>query len=528
MTKNNKNNKNNTYNTLSHWHKFRLKLMFEGIFVGIFAGLLVVFYRVSLEKAENMRTDFINLDIDKGLLIPLWFLILFVLAYIVGRLLKNEPLISGSGIPQVKAQLLGKLEVNWLAIIIKKTIGGIISIGAGLSLGRAAPSVQLGAAAGQGFSRIFKRMKIEEKYLITSGASAGLAATFNAPLAGVMFSLEEMHKNFSPLILLSALSASLSADFISAHFFGLRPVFIFNEVGTIPLNNYGYIVVLGIVVGLLGVLYNYSLIKTQDLYAKLKWIPVQFRQVIPFMIAGVLAFTLPQVLGGGHGIMDNLIEGSFTMKMILLVLVGKFIFSMISYGSGAPGGIFFPLLILGALTGALYGNILVYFFNFSAEYINSFIILAMAGYFTAIIRAPITGSILITEMTGSFSHLLSLTVISLVAYVVADLLRSIPIYESLLERLLKSNKTYETGSDSKTKTILEIPISLYSEIDGKKIKDLKFPEDCLLVAIRRGEKEIIPRGDTRIYSGDYLNVLVNEDKAAIVNEELSAMGQKKL
>ena len=152
----------------------------------------------------------------------------------------------------------------------------------------------------------------------------------------------------------------------------------------------------------------------------------------------------------------------------------------------------------------------------------------MAGYFTAIIRAPITGSILITEMTGSFSHLLSLTVISLVAYVVADLLRSIPIYESLLERLLKSNKTYETGSDSKTKTILEIPISLYSEIDGKKIKDLKFPEDCLLVAIRRGEKEIIPRGDTRIYSGDYLNVLVNEDKAAIVNEELSAMGQKKL
>ena len=196
MTKNNKNNKNNTYNTLSHWHKFRLKLMFEGIFVGIFAGLLVVFYRVSLEKAENMRTDFINLDIDKGLLIPLWFLILFVLAYIVGRLLKNEPLISGSGIPQVKAQLLGKLEVNWLAIIIKKTIGGIISIGAGLSLGRAAPSVQLGAAAGQGFSRIFKRMKIEEKYLITSGASAGLAATFNAPLAGVMFSLEEMHKNF--------------------------------------------------------------------------------------------------------------------------------------------------------------------------------------------------------------------------------------------------------------------------------------------------------------------------------------------
>ncbi|MDG9688473.1 chloride channel protein, partial [Streptomyces sp. DH18] len=133
-------------------------------------------------------------------------------------MVKNEPMISGSGIPQVEGVLLRELDMTWWKVILGKFFGGVLSIGSGLSLGREGPSVQLGAAIGQGFSKVFRRIKIEEKYLITSGASAGLAAAFNAPLAGAMFALEEVHKNFSPLILLSALSSALSADFIASSF----------------------------------------------------------------------------------------------------------------------------------------------------------------------------------------------------------------------------------------------------------------------------------------------------------------------
>lgn len=519
-------NKNDTSNTISHFQNFKLKLMFEGIMVGIISGLLIVFYRITLEKAEELRSKFSMLQLKNPLLIALWFLLLIIGAYIVGTLINKEPMISGSGIPQVEAVLIGKLKMNWLPVIVRKFIGGVISIGAGLSLGREGPSIQLGAAVGQGFSRIFKRIKIEEKYLITSGASAGLAAAFNAPLAGVMFSLEEVHKHFSPLVLLSAMSASLTADFVSKYFFGLKPVFSIQHISPLPLNTYEYIILLGIIVGIFGAIYNYTLLKTQNIYSKLSWLPVRFRPMIPFLFAGILGLMLPQVLGGGHSIIDSLIKGSFTMKMLFIVLIVKFAFSMISYGSGAPGGIFFPLLVLGALTGAIYGNILVHFLGFSPEYIDNFIILAMAGYFTAIVRAPITGSILITEMTGSFSHLLSLSVISLVAYAVAGLLKSEPIYESLLDRLLKNNGKYEFVGDSKNKIILEIPVCLDSEMDRRMIKDLKLPPECLLVGIRRGEKEIIPRGKTALYSGDYILVLVNENKATIINDILSEMGCK--
>lgn len=163
---------------------------------------------------------------------------------------------------------------------------------------------------------------------------------------------------------------------------------------------------------------------------------------------------------------------------------------------------------------------IVHLTGLDPKFISNFIMLAMAGYFTAIVRAPITGSILITEMTGSFSNLLSLSVISLVAYAVADLLKSEPIYESLLERLLKNNGQYEFEGDSKNKVLLEIPVCLASIMDGKRIKELKLPEDCLLVGVRRGEKEIIPKGNTVLHSGDCLIVLANENKASETKEDL--------
>ncbi len=523
MNKHNKINKHNTYNTIYHWQNFRLKLIIEGIIIGLLTGSLIVAYRITLEKADELREKISLAQLANHKLIPIWFVILLLGAYIVGIMIKKEPMIKGSGIPQVEGVLQRRLSMNWLRVIVLKFIGGTIALGAGLSLGREGPSIQLGGAVGQGFGKIMKRIKIEEKYLITSGASAGLAASFNAPFAGVMFALEEVHKHFSPLILLSAMAASLTADVVSKHFFGLKPVFDIQHISSIPLNSYGYIILLGIIVGVFGAIYNSTLLKTLNIYDKKIRIPVEYKPMIPFIMAGVLLLILPQVLGGGHALINSLLKGSFTMKMLSAILIVKFAFSMISFGSGAPGGIFFPLLVLGALTGAIYGNVLTHFFGFSSEFVSNFIILAMAGYFTAIVRAPITGIILITEMTGSFTHLLSLSIVSITAYVVADLLKSEPIYESLLKRQLRTNKV-ELIEGSKNKIILEIPVFLGSKMDGKMIKDLSLSADCLLVGIRRGEDEIIPKGNTFIYSGDYLIVLVDEHKAANIKKELLKLG----
>lgn len=508
---------------LGMWKNIRIRLLWQGIAVGVCSGMVVVLYRLALEKAEYARKLVLGAASGSFTVTALWFSALIAAGLFTGYLLKREPLISGSGIPQVEAVLARKIEMDWLSVLTRKFIGGALAIGAGLSLGREGPSIQLGAAAGQGLGRILKRSRTEEKYMITSGASAGLAAAFNAPLAGVMFSLEEVHRHFSPLVLLSAMSAALTADLVSARFFGLSPVFHVGEITALPLEYYGYIVILGIIVAIFGVVFNKSILMSQDVYGKMDHIPKRLRILVPFIIAGILAFIYPAALGGGHGIFDSLMEGNMTVNAILLALAIKYLFTMICYGSGAPGGIFFPLLVLGALTGGVFGNLLSDFMGVDPVFIKNFVILAMAGYFTAIVRAPITGSILITEMTGSFTHLLSLSVISLPAYVVADLLKSEPIYESLLERLLKKGGITFTGN-KKNKVMIEIPVFMDSKLDGMLVRDMGLKPNCLIVNVGRGGHDILPCGDTMLHSGDCITLLVDETSASGVKEMLKALG----
>jgi H+/Cl- antiporter ClcA len=480
-------NKHNTFNVLFHWHSFRFKLVLEGIGVGILAGFITVLYRYILQNLDVGINNIYRVIHQNIILILPWTILLVLIGIVVGIMVKKGPIISGSGIPQVEGVLLRKLEMNWWKVIIGKFVGGILAIGTGLSLGREGPSVQIGAAVGQGFAKVFKRVKIEEKYLITSGASAGLAAAFNAPLAGAMFALEEVHKNFSPLVLLSGLSAALSSDFIASSFFGLKPILNLKNLEVIPLQLYGFVVVLGIIIGVAGVVFNEVLLKTQNLYAKQKWLPKEMRIIIPLIISVFLGIFLPQALGGGNDLITSMLTKNYAITILLVLVVFRFFFTMICYGSGAPGGIFLPLLAIGALIGNVYGVTVGHIFNLNSVYVNNFIILAMAGYFTAIVRAPITGIILITEMTGSFNHLLSLSVISIVAYLVADILNSEPIYEALLEKYLKNQGEEVTIGNNRTKTILEFAVCLGSTIDGKKIKEVKWPSNCLLVSVRRGE-----------------------------------------
>ncbi|WPC41554.1 H(+)/Cl(-) exchange transporter ClcA [Clostridium sp. JS66] len=518
-------NINNTKNILYKWNNFKLKIILEGIIVGFFSGLLIVSYRYALEKALSFAKYVYALQLKNIFLIPIWVIILVIGGWIVGIIMKKEPMASGSGIPQVEGIVAGKLAMNWWKVILAKFLGGVICIGAGLSLGREGPSVQMGAAVGQGVGRIFKRIKVEEKFLITSGASAGLAAAFNAPLAGVIFALEEVHKNFSPIVMTTALAASITSDFVCKNFFGLKPVFDFKNLKPIPLNNYFYIIILGMVLGIFGVAFNKCIFKSQELYAKQKWLSPEARPIIAFIISGVVGLTLPEVLGGGHEIIGSLVNYSFPLKVLLILLIVKFFFTMVSFGCGAPGGIFLPLLVIGGLIGISYGDLIKVLFGFNQIYINNLIILGMAGYFAATVKSPITGCVLITEMTGSFSHLLSLSLVCLTAYVTADIMKSKPIYEVLLKKFLNKNISEFQGEEG-NKEIIEIAVCMGSTLDGKKIKEVKWPDQCLLVSVKRGAEETIPKGNTSICVGDYLVVLANEKDIDYVKEHLCLLAEK--
>lgn len=507
--------------TLKHWDKIKLPIFFESVLVGLIAGGVVVLYRFLLIKADDIRNIVYNeARLGNFLIIALWVGFLIINGFIIAFIIKKVPMVKGSGIPQVKGVLLRQFRMQWAKELVSKFIGGVLSLGAGLSLGREGPSIQLGAHVGMGVSKTFKRPVLEQRYLITCGASAGLAAAFNAPLAGVMFSLEEMHKSFSPVVLTSAMLSALTADFVSQRFFGQQPVFDFTGVKALPASYHLHLLILGIILGLLGVLFNKFIVLSQDLYSKIKFIKAEYKVFIPIIIAIGLGFILPEVLGGGNELIVDINNTYPSILMLVILIVIKFIFTMVSYGSGAPGGIFLPLLVIGALVGKLYATIGINFFGITPEYGVNFIILAMAAYFTAIVKAPITGSILITEMTGSLSHLLGLMTISMTAYIIAELLKSKPVYDLLLSKMLQNKGDNDFVGDEVKKVLLEVVVAISSEAEDKKVSEVAWPQQSLLVSIRRGESEIIPKGDTVIYAGDYITVLTSEALAPKAKKKL--------
>ena len=507
------------FHLLEDSHGFSVSLVLDGLLVGLAAGFVAICYRLLLTYVEDLLFTIIHFTKTHPAWIPVWFLALVIMGIIVSCLVSWEGMSSGSGIPQVQGEMKGYLNQNWLKVILAKIVGGTLCIIGGLSLGREGPSVQLGAMTGKGAAKLTKKSATKERYMITCGAGAGLAAAFNAPLAGVMFSLEELQKNFNSSMLVCVITGCAAADFISKNFFGLLPVFDFHLHSALPLKDYWLLLLLGILLGVCGAFYNFVMLKGQDLFRKIPLIPAKYRIVLAFLLSGIVCYFLPQILAGGHAMIELLDGQRPILSFMVILLIGKFLFSAFCFGSGAPGGIFFPLLVLGAYLGAIFGTIAIEQTGLESFYMVNFITISMAGFFTAIVRAPITGILLIAEMTGTFEHFLSLAVVCLISYMTAHLLKSEPIYESLLGRILAKNGLKQNDGPEH-KVLRSFSIGAGSMACGKQIKEIDWPDHCLIVMIQRGKEEIITKGNTIIHPGDTLVAFVDENYLGMVTETI--------
>lgn len=497
------------------------------ILVGMTTGVVVSLYRYGLLLITKLREHFVNLGI---LDTPLEFIMLWIIFILVGFFInflsKKYPLTSGSGIPQVKGIILRKVDyIHWIREFFVKFIGGLLGIGAGLSLGREGPSVQLGSYIGYGFTKIFKRDYIEKKYLVTAGASAGLSGAFGAPLSGVIFSMEELHRFFSSKLIICTFIASILSNFVSRRIFGIMPSFSFMISYPSNINPYlqfSLFILFGAIIAIFGKIFTLTLIKSQTLYKKIKfsdYIKVGFVMSLAFIITIVF----PDLTGGGHHLVEQLPYLKQSLIFLIAIFIIKLLFTTISYATGFQGGIFLPMLVLGAILGKIYALALIGIFQFPPEFITHYMILGMAGYFVAVVRAPITGIVLILEMTGNFDHLLAISTVSIVAYYITDILKLEPIYEILYERMPKFCEEKDE-CEKEEKVLIAIPVSAETEFDNKQIKEVVWPKNTLVVSIKRGETEIIPKGDTLLQAGDLLILLLPKKLADSVNEELFKKG----
>ena len=420
--------------------------------VGAASGLIGALFRLALAAADRFRNGAIGWAHGWNLAGLLCIAAgcgaaVAIAAWLVRRF---SPYAAGSGIPQVEEILNDELPPPPPRLLFVKFFGGFLAIGAGLALGREGPSVQMGAAIAHGVGKLFRRNWHDCKVLITAGAGAGLATAFNAPIAGAVFGLEELMRRFETRTAIAALGASAAAIAVARALLGPDPDFSVEPLAYLGVRTWLLFAALGVVAGLAGTLYNSALLQTLSAMDWLSRWPIEFRAAVIGAAVGALGFFAPALIGGGDDITQHILGRGAALGILPLAFLVRFGLGAVSYAVPVPGGLFAPLLVLGAQLGLFCGILCRWALPGSGLDPAAFAVVGMAALFTAVVQAPVTGIVLVVEMTASFTMLLPMIAACFAAMLVPNLLRGAPIYDSLRQRLLRLQRSEEASAATRT------------------------------------------------------------------------------
>ena len=372
-----------------------------------------------------------------GILLPI--LMATLGAGLARLLVRRHPIAAGSGVQHVEGIMRKEAEPAPLVVVPIKFLGGLLSLGAGLALGREGPTIQMGATLGASLARWFRTTKECLTDLQAALGGAGLAVAFNAPVGGAMFVFEEVARAFRLRLTVVTILGTATAITVARLILGSAPDFSVKPVlpgGTVDLIFHA---IAGAAIGLLGVAYNRLVILGLDGMEKLRAWPAEMRAAAVGFLVGIVGWFLPHLVGGGDPVSQQILDGGVPLGSLLLILVVRWFLGPISYSAGTPGGLFSPLLLVGATLGAIFAIL----FNSlgiveTPLSVVAFAVVGMTSFFTGVVRAPLTGIILISEMTATDTLMVPMLVACFGAMLTSSLVRGAPIYVPLRHRMIKA------------------------------------------------------------------------------------------
>lgn len=392
------------------------------VITGIMAGGLVAAFRLAVAAGETVRGR-VWTQIVPGA--AGWVgapLLMAAVAALGGVITHLEPAAAGGGVGRVRAALAGEDKIKWWPQLPAKFVASFFTLTSGLSLGREGPAVFLGGATGQAVGGWFKTADNETAHLLACGAAAAVAAAFGAPLAGVLFVFEDLKYSSLQSFFVPAMAATVAASKVSAYFLGSSTGFPPIKGPDLPARALVLFLLLGLSLGLMGIVYNRSLSYAKERFARIRCCPgwlFPALAVLPVALAAL--FMGSDLLGSGQALMPRALAGTDKPVVIVVLLLIKLLLTISSAASGASGGVFLPVLSVGALMGSLWGRLAPVFFS-GLAFSPRFVAAGMAAAFAGMLRLPFTGLILVFELTGSYSYdnLLYYLAAVLIAYQVRE------------------------------------------------------------------------------------------------------------
>lgn len=423
-------------------NKYKLLILYGvAVVLGITTGLIGSFFRLAIDHLDTLMSHGLAVISDKGGPALLCSIVMSTVLVFTAWLMvkKIAPEASGSGVQEIEGALAHQRAIFWWRLLPVKFFAGIMAISAKLVLGREGPTIHLGGNLGAMFGDILKFSIDRRDTLIMAGAGAGLATAFNAPLAGILFVMEELRNQFNfnftnfKTVAIACVMATITLHFIV----GPEAVIAMDVFALPSLKSLWLFFVFGLLMGFVGLVFNEALIWILTITDKLSLGQRIIYVLLIGALTGFFAYSEPDLVGGGYKILNQALNLSPSVILLIFVFFIRFFTTMFSYATNTPGGIFAPMLALGAVFGSACFYLLQPVIQDNTLHSGMFAVAGMGALFSASVRSPVTGIVLVVEMTQNYSLILPLMVTCLTSTTVMQLARNEPIYNQLLRRTLR-------------------------------------------------------------------------------------------
>lgn len=446
--------KNSMYNPLTPLlHSLRhprfsrhVKNLLFALIIGILSGYGAVIFRYIIQFIQwafyQNSGDILTFAQDLSPVVKIGMpalggLIVGILVYFGAREAK------GHGVPEVMEAVALRDGFIRKRVALVKILASAVSIGSGGSVGREGPIVQIGSSIGSSVAQFFHIPRMHMKTMVGCGAAAGIAATFNAPIAGVLFALEVILGDFGLMSFSPVVLSSVTATTISRHYFGDLPAFVIPEYSIVSLWEYLFYPVLGVLAGLIGLAFTSILYKSEDLVDAVKF-PEWLKPAIGGALLGLILLKFPHVFGVGYGSINLTLVNEMEFTLLFMLIWIKMAATSITIGTGGSGGIFAPSLFIGAMTGGAFGSFLHSVFPAITASSGAYALVAMGGVVAGTTHAPITAIIILFELTGQYTIILPLMMTCILSTIIASSLKQGSIYTI---KLLRRGVNLQTGRE---------------------------------------------------------------------------------
>jgi CIC family chloride channel protein len=441
-------------------------MVLVAVIIGIFGGFGAIFFRFAIRVFQRLFFGSWHYSLDYVLQLP-WYYKLFAPAIgglVIGPIvyyLAREA--KGHGVPEVMESIVLRGGAIRARVMFAKITASAVCIGSGGSVGREGPIVQIGSALGSMFGQLVKVKGSRLRTFVACGTAAGIAATFNAPIAGALFAMEVILSDFgisqfSPIVV-----SSVTATVISRHFLGDFPAFVIPQYNLVSVFEMLPYALLGVLAAFVALAFIKILYKTEDLFDKIP-VPELVKPVIGGIVVGTIGIVYPHIFGVGYDTISLALESQLTWNVLLLLVFLKLVATSFTIGSGGSGGVFAPSLFLGACLGGLVGTLVHTLFPSVTATSGAYALVGMGAVAAGAMHAPITSILIMFELTNDYRIILPLMIACIISVLITSRLNKDSIYTTKLSR-----RGINLFKGQEINVLSSLPVSSVMETDSETV-----------------------------------------------------------